>query len=75
MNDTSVGCRVKEITADSAGQESKHLTMEILPRGLRLAFLMKALVAFAHRPAGFALRENVLNLGFAARVIAIGWYP
>ena len=75
MNDTSVGRRVKEITADSAGQESKHLTLGILLSRLRLAFLMKALVAFAHRPAGFALRENVLNLGFAAREIAISRYP
>jgi hypothetical protein len=36
---------------------------------------MKALIALAHRPAGLTLRENVLNLGFAAREIAIGWFP
>jgi hypothetical protein len=36
---------------------------------------MKALVALAHRPAGLTLRENVLNLGFAAREIALGWFP
>jgi hypothetical protein len=43
--------------------------------GLRLAFLMQPLVALAHWPAGLTLRENVLNLGFAAREIAIGWFP
>jgi len=36
---------------------------------------MQALVALAHWPAGLTLRENVLNLGFAAREIAIGWFP
>jgi hypothetical protein len=36
---------------------------------------MKALIALAHRPARLSLRENVLNLGFAAREIAIGWFP
>jgi hypothetical protein len=36
---------------------------------------MKALVTLAHRTAGLTLRENVLNLGFAAREIAIGWLP
>ena len=52
-----------------------HLTPGCLPRGLRLAFRMQALVTLAHRPAGLALRENALNLGFAAREIAAGWYP
>ena len=39
-----------------------------------MAFLMKALVALAQWPAGLALRKDVLNLGFAAREIAVGWY-
>lgn len=50
-----------------------HLTPGGLLRRLGLAFWMQALVALAHRPAGLALRENVLNLGFAAREIAVGW--
>jgi hypothetical protein len=59
------------------GQKRKRRisTLGVLLRGLQLAFLMKALVALAHRPAGLALREDVLNLGFAAREIAIGWFP
>jgi hypothetical protein len=36
---------------------------------------MKAFVAFAHWPAGLTLRENVLNLRFGARQIALGWLP
>ncbi|MBK5281981.1 MAG: hypothetical protein JJE16_07840 [Nitrospiraceae bacterium] len=49
-----------------------HITRGVLLRGLRLAFLMQALVAFAHRPARLSLREDILNLRLAARKIAIG---
>ncbi len=65
-------------TSPQIGRSEKktlHLTLDVLLRGLRLTFWMKALVALAHRPAGLALRENVLNLGFAAREITIGWDP
>ena len=50
-----------------------HLTPGCLLRRLGLAFWVQVLVALAHRHAGLALRENVLNLGFAAREIAVGW--
>jgi len=52
-----------------------HLTVGCLLRGLGLAFRMQALVTLAHRPAGLAPRENVLNLGFSAREFAACWYP
>ena len=70
-----MGQRGQEITKDSAGQERTHLTQSCLSRGLRLASYMKALVALAHWPAGLTLRENVLNLRFTTREIAIGWFP
>jgi hypothetical protein len=70
-----VGRREKEITTDSAGQKRRTLPHAgVFLRGLRLAFLMKTLVALAQRPAGLALRKNVFNLGFAASEIAIGWF-
>ena len=51
-----------------------HFIPDVLLRRLRLAFWKEALVAFAHRPAGLALRKDVLDLGFATREIAISWY-
>ena len=53
----------------------QHPTQDCLSRRLRLAFCVKTLVALAHRLAGLTLGENVLNLGLAAREIAIGWFP
>jgi len=66
-----------KVTADSAGQEKKRRTSTlcVLLQGLGLGFRMQALVALAQRLAGLALRENVLNLGFAARKIAVSRYP
>ena len=75
MHDSPLGHRGDEVTAALAGQESNRLNADCLPRGLWLAFRMKTLVALAHWPAGLTFRENVLNLGFAAREIAIGWFP
>ena len=57
-------------------KEYAYLTLGILPPlELRLAFWMKAFVTLAHRPAGLALRENVLNLRFAACEVAVCWFP
>jgi hypothetical protein len=75
LHDFPVGPRGDEVTAELAGQESNRLTSDCLPRGLWLAFHMKALVALAHWLAGLTFRENVFNLGFAACEIAIGWFP
>lgn len=55
------------------GMKSPQILAGCLLRRLGLAFWMQAFVALAHRTAGLALRENVLNLGFAAREIAVGW--
>jgi hypothetical protein len=72
-----LGPQRAKVTADLAGRRKTRLTspLGVYLQGLRLACWMKALTALAHRPAGLALRENVLYLGFAAREIAIGWFP
>ena len=58
-----------------SGKKKPLLTPRVLLGRLRLTLLMKTLIALAHRSAGFALGENVLNLGFATCEIAICWYP
>ena len=67
--------RKRSLQICRSGKNTPHLTLGVLLQGLGLALRMQALVALTHRPDGLALRENVLNLGFAAREIAVGWYP
>jgi hypothetical protein len=67
--------KMKSAKIRQARQQQASPHPGCLPRRLRLTFHMKALVTFAHRPAGLTLRENVLNLGFTARQIAVGWFP
>jgi len=74
--DAAVGRRATKVNTDSwQGQDHAvpHSIPGVLLRGLRLAFWKKALVALAHRSAGLALRKDVLDLGLAAREIAISW--